>query len=42
LDTGVDKGVIAPIIISTVYGSKALAPKLTSNIELTRSHNAKN
>ena len=41
-DTGVDKGDIAPIVISIVYGSKALAQKLTSNTELTRSHNAKN
>ena len=41
-DTDVDKGDIVPIIISIVYGSKALAQKLTSNTELTRSHNAKN
>ena len=41
-DTGVDKGDIVPIIISIVYGSKALAQKLTSNTELTRSHNVKN
>ena len=41
-DTGVDKGGIVPIIISIVYGSKALAQKLTSNTELTRSHNVKN
>ena len=40
--TGVDKGNIVPIIISIVYGSKALAQKLTSNTELTRSHNVKN
>ena len=31
-----------PIIISIVYGSKALAQKLTSDTELTRSHNVKN
>ena len=31
-----------PIIISVVYGSKALAQKLTSNTELTRFHNVKN
>ena len=37
-----DKGDIVPIIIAIVYGSKALAQKLTSNIELTRSHNVKN
>ena len=37
-----DKGGIVPIIISIVYGSKALAQKLTSNTELTRSHNVKN
>ena len=41
-DTGEDKGDIVPIIISIVYGSKALAQKLTSNTELTRSHNVKN
>ena len=40
--TSVDKGDIVPIIISTVYDSKALAPKLTSNTDLTRSHNVKN
>ena len=40
-DTGVDKGGIVLIIISIVYGSKALAQKLTSNTELTRSHNVK-
>ena len=37
-----DEGGIVPIIISIVYGSKALAQKLTSNTELTRSHNVKN
>ena len=37
-----DKGDIVLIIISIVYGSKALAQKLTSNTELTRSHNVKN
>ena len=42
LDTGVDKGGIVSIIISIVYGSKALAQKLTSSTELTRSHNVKN
>ena len=42
LDTGVDKGDIVPIIISIIYGSKALAQRLTSNTELTRSHNVKN
>ena len=36
-----NKGDIVPIIISIVYGSKALAQKLTSNVELTRSHNIK-
>ena len=41
-DTGVDKGGIVPIMISIVYGSKALAQKLTSNTELTKSHNVKN
>ena len=41
-DTGVDKGGIVLIIISIVYGSKALAQKLTSNTELTRSHNVRN
>ena len=41
-DTGVDKGGIVPITILIVYGSKALAQKLTSNTELTRSHNVKN
>ena len=40
--TGVDKGDIVPIMISVVYGSKALGQKLTSNTELTRSHNVKN
>ena len=40
--TGVDKGDIVPIIIYIVYGSKAFAQKLTSNTELTRSHNVKN
>ena len=40
--TGVDKGDIVPIIISTIYGLKALAQKLTSNTEFTRSHNVKN
>ena len=40
--TGVDKGDIVSIIIPIVYGSKALAQKLTSNIELTRPHNVKN
>ena len=30
------------MIVSIVYGSKALAQKLTSNIEPTRSHNVKN
>ena len=38
----VDKGDIIPITISIVYGSKALDQKLTSNTELTRSHNVKN
>ena len=37
-DTGVDKEDIVPIMISIVYDSKALVQKLTSNIELTRSH----
>ena len=37
-----DKGGIVLIIISIVHGSKALAQKLTSNTELTRSHNFKN
>ena len=37
-----DKGSIVLITISIVYGSKALAQKLTSNTELTRSHNVKN
>ena len=37
-----DKRDIVPIIISIVYGSKALAQKLTSNTELTRSHNVNN
>ena len=41
-NTGVDKGDIVPIIISIVYGLKALAQKLTSNTELTRFHNVKN
>ena len=41
-DTGVDKGGIVLIIISIVYGSKALAQKPTSNTELTRSHNVRN
>ena len=41
-DTGVDKGGIVLIIIHIVYGSKALTQKLTSNAELTRSHNVKN
>ena len=41
-DTGVDKGGIVPIIISIVYGSTALAQKLTSNTKFTRSHNVKN
>ena len=41
-DTGVDKGGIVLITISIVYDSKALAEKLTSNTELTRSHNARN
>ena len=40
--TGVDKGDIVPIITPIVYGSRALAQKLTSNTELTRSHNVKN
>ena len=40
--TGLDKGDKVSIIISIVYGSKALAQKLTSNTELSRSHNAKN
>ena len=40
--TGVDKGDIVLIITSIVYGSKASARKLTSNTELTRSHNVKN
>ena len=40
--TGVDKGDIVSITISIVYGSRALAQKLTSNTELTRSHNVKN
>ena len=37
-----DKGGIVLITISIVYGSKALAQKLTSNTELTRSHNVRN
>ena len=41
-DTGVDKGDIVPIIVYIVYGSKAVAQTLTSNTELTRSHNVKN
>ena len=41
-DTGVDKGDIVSMIISIVYDSKALAQKLTSKPELTRSHNVKN
>ena len=41
-DTGVDREDIVPIIISIVYGSKALTQKLTSNIELIKSHNVKN
>ena len=41
-DTGVDKEDKVPIILSIVYGSKALAQKLISNTQLTRSHNAKN
>ena len=36
------EGGIVPIIISMIYGTKALAQKLTSNAELTRSHNVKN
>ena len=40
--TGVDKGDIVPIMISIAYGSKVLGQKLTSNTELTRSHNVKN
>ena len=40
--TGVDKGNIVPIIIYIVYGSRTSAQKLTSNTELTRSHNVKN
>ena len=40
--TGVDKGDIARTIISTVYGLRASAQKLTSNTELTKSHNIKN
>ena len=40
--TGVDKGDTVPIIISIVYGSRASAQNLSSNTELTRSHNAKN
>ena len=39
---GVNKGDVVPIIISIVYGSRALAQKLTSNIGLSRSHNVKN
>ena len=38
----VGKEDIVPIIISIVYGSKALAQELTSNTELTRFHNVKN
>ena len=37
-----DKGGIVLITIYIVYGSKALAQKLTSNTELTRSHNVRN
>ena len=40
--TGVGKEDVVPIIISIVYGSKALAQTLASNTELTRSHNVKN
>ena len=39
--TGVDKGDIVPIIIYIVYGSRTSALKLTSNTELTKSHNVK-
>ena len=42
LVTGVYKGDIVPIIIYIVYGCRASAQKLTSNAELTRSHNVKN
>ena len=41
-DTGVDEGGIVLIVISIIYGSKVLAQKLTSNTELTRSHNVRN
>ena len=37
-----DKGDRVSIIIYIVYGSRASAQKLTSNTELTRSHNIKN
>ena len=40
--TGVNEGGIIPIIISMVYGSRVSAQKLTSNTELTRSHNVNN
>ena len=40
--TGVDKGDVVPTITCIVYGPRALAQKLASNIKLTRSHNVKN
>ena len=40
--TGVTRETQVPIIRSIVYGSRASAQKLASNIELTRSHNVKN
>ena len=40
--TGMDKGDIVPIIIYIVYGSRASTQRLTSNAEITGSHNVKN
>ena len=40
--TGVDKGDMVSIIKCIVYGSRASVQKLTSNTELTMSHNVKN
>ena len=37
--TGVDKGDVVPIVTFIVYGSRVSAQKLSSNTELTRSHN---
>ena len=40
--TDVDKGDIVPRVSYIVYGSRTSAQKLTSNTELTKSHNVKN